>query len=214
MLSLWKVRSYAYTPEEIYQTARRILIAIVQHITYSEYLPLTIGLQRMNTFDLNPRTLDFYHGYDPTIDPSISNVFSTAAMRFGHSMVRNSYSLLNEHYRKSEVSLRLKKVYWKSNFYTKYEDGLLRGVLVDNSEMCDRHLDVDLRNHLFETRLGNGLDLAALNVQRGRDHGLPSYNEYRRLLSLTPATEWSVDPVKGFQHMTPEVVERLQAVYR
>ena len=52
----------------------------MQHITYTEYLPLV----------LDPVHLAALAGplqYDPQVDASIANSFSTAALRFGHSTV-------------------------------------------------------------------------------------------------------------------------------
>ena len=38
---------------------------------------------------------------------------------------------------------------------------------------------------------GFGLDLIALNIQRGRDHGIPGYVEYRRICQVGPSASFN-----------------------
>merc|ERR1712080_256035 len=78
--------------ELIYQNARRILIAEWQNIIYSEWLPLIIGKKRLDSFNLK---LDEDRRYNNTIDPSILASFSTAAFRFGHSLVDSTITQKN-----------------------------------------------------------------------------------------------------------------------
>ena len=47
-----------------------------------------------------------------------------------------------------------------------------------------------LTNRLFQGNESHGMDLVALNVQRGRDHGLPPYLEWRKICGLPKITSW------------------------
>ena len=82
-----------WNDELIYHETRRIIIAMIQHITYSEYLPMVVGVNTAARFDLLPLDNNtYYTGYDQNVNPSMANEFTTAAFRFGHSMIRNQYS--------------------------------------------------------------------------------------------------------------------------
>ncbi len=77
--------------EHLYQEARRILIAQMQHITYNEWLPIIIGRAKMAELGLLPLKEGFSNDYDPNVNPSIVNEFATAAFRFGHSLVQGKH---------------------------------------------------------------------------------------------------------------------------
>ena len=55
-----------------------------------------------------------------------------------------------------------------------------------------------------------GSDLLSLNIQRGRDHGLPSYSEYRKLCGLSvPETFQDLA-----DSMSENSIQRLQTDYK
>ena len=54
------------------------------------------------------------------------------------------------------------------------------------------------------------MDLVALNIQRGRDHGLPGYNAFRELCGLGRVTDFDL-LADTIPH---KIVERLQMIYR
>ena len=59
------------------------------------------------------------------------------------------------------------------------------------AQEVDPYIIDDVRNFLFGQPGDGGFDLAALNIQRGRDHGLPSYNEARIAYGLAPVADFS-----------------------
>ena len=152
--------------EKLYQEARKIVGAELQKITYYEYLPAVMGQTEFDRF------IGQYVGYNRNTDPTMPTEFSTAAYRFGHSLVRSEFNLLDKDYRLIG-QIGLDEAFLKPALYTTAggTDQVLRGLLTTKSSHYDVFLSSILTNKLF-----GGSDLASLNIQRGRDHGLPPYS--------------------------------------
>ncbi len=191
----------SWDDETVFQETRRIIIATIQHITYSEYLPVLLGQRNMQRFSLQPQTgFNFFTLYNNTIDPRIANEYSAAAGRFGHSTIRSEYSRVNSNFTTAGTqSFILRNSYFRANaLYDQCQGGLesiVRGMLKDPVMKVDRHFSTDLTQHLFEVRdrLGRPFhfDLVSINIMRGRDHGIPSYTRYREFCGLQPVKSWN-----------------------
>ena len=84
----------------------------------------------------------------------------------------------------------------------------MRGLVSTPMENQDQFISGEITNHLFEERgiRYSGLDLAALNIQRGRDHGLPGYAEYRSICQVGPSKTFddlqnNIRPDVSFLHL-------------
>lgn len=67
-----------------------------QIITLRDYVPKIIGPESFKHY-IGP-----YRGYNPSVDPSIANVFATAAFRFGHATISPILWRLNESFQEDE----------------------------------------------------------------------------------------------------------------
>ena len=82
--------------EQVYQETRRVIIAIIQHITYNEFLPRVLGPHISRRFSLELEEFGYHDQYDSTCSAGIFNEFSAAAFRFGHSMIQPVLHLMTE----------------------------------------------------------------------------------------------------------------------
>ncbi|NXJ82484.1 PERM Myeloperoxidase, partial [Trogon melanurus] len=168
--------------EKLYQESRKVVAATIQIITYRDYLPRLLA-------DAS-KWIPAYSGYKENVDPTVSNVFSLA-FRFGHASVQPFVSRLDETFQPlgsfSRVPLHLTFCATWRIIMEGGIDPLIRGMIVDHAKLMKQNqiLVEELQNHLFEQTEIMGLDLAALNIQRGRDHGLPGYNAWRRFCGLS-----------------------------
>ncbi|KAL3886201.1 hypothetical protein ACJMK2_026210 [Sinanodonta woodiana] len=164
-----------WSDQMLYDEARKIVGAMLQHITYNEYLPEILGQAAMNAYGLKSLAKGYFNGYDNTLNAAIKNEFSAAAFRFGHSMIHDSLKYNNGAQTLKDVFLNPATVYDTAGGI----DSITKGLTDSYSQKVDERLSDQLTKHLFERQPGFGDDLAATNIQRGRDHGIPSYQQMK-----------------------------------
>ncbi|MEM7624599.1 MAG: peroxidase family protein [Planctomycetota bacterium] len=186
--------------EAIYQWARKIVGAEMQAITYGEFLPALMG-------DAAPAAEDF--GYTG-VQATITTAFSTAAFRFGHSMQSPELKLADAA-GNDAGSVSLRQASENPGLLADDPanvDRLLSGLGQQVAQENDAYVIDELRNILFGPPGAGGTDLAALDIQRGRDHGLLNSNSLHRIA-------YNLPPIFNFDQLTsdPEVLANLAAVY-
>jgi len=231
--------SEAMTDEEkddfIFQETRRLVGAELQRVTYSEFLPVVIGPDMMESYHLNLPEIGTTN-YDPDEDPTILNEFSTVSFRFGHTLVSETFSQLRSRGGKDSARERGEKLHLGQNFFnprphacenstcigdedykcvnstcSDWYENMLYGLMLAPSMKDDMVLNDAISNLLFLSREKSDVDsgrkshaessdLAARNIQRGRDHGLPNYDTFRKAnkrFPLKPLAEFGLKPCKA-----------------
>jgi peroxidase len=173
--------------EELYQRARARNRALFQKITYEEYLPRVLG-----------SALPPYAGFNATAKGAVTSEFCTVAMRYGHSAqpaivaralpgvpeAEEGHLILRDHFLNT-AAIRSRNV-----------DSLLYGAATYSKELLvSARAVLDMRNFFVGlSRDASTLryyDIPAADVQRGRDHGLPTFNAARAAMGLKPFASWS-----------------------
>ncbi len=198
-----------------------------QHLVFEEFARTLV-----------PSVDDFLapNGYDVTIDPSIFAEFAHAVFRLGHSMLPETIDRLSFDFhvvpdpataatapdqQLGLIGAFLNPLEFAASGPTADEatGAIIRGLTRETGNSIDEFVTDAVRNNL----LGTPLDLAALNIARGRDTGLPSLNAARRAFyamtsqdqvagdsSLTPYTSWA-DYAAHLKH--PESLINFIAAY-
>ncbi|XP_072396385.1 peroxidase-like [Diabrotica undecimpunctata] len=198
--------------ERIFQTARAINIAEWQHITYYELLPLYAGYEALvqNGVIYKAYYNAYIDDYDEDVKPNIYNEAAQGALRQFHSLIAGKMGLFNEKgCRYDDLVLRdhLNRpvALEKSNVF----DGLVRGLFLQPSMPSDTYYDSDFTRHMFLRYLIFGQDTKSIDIQRSRDHGLPTYNDMRVLCGLKRATTFE----DFLDVMTEERLQEIQLFY-
>ncbi|XP_078735605.1 dual oxidase 1-like [Lampetra fluviatilis] len=197
-----------WNDEEVFSNARKWVVAIYQNIILYEWLPAMLG---QNVSD--------YTGYKMHVHPGISVEFEAAAMRYSQTMLPPGVYTRNEscHFKPTEsgfIASRVCNNYWNHEvFKSRNEvDEMLLGMASQIAEREDHIVVEDILDRMYGPLKASRLDLMAMNIQQGRDHGAPSYNEVRRAVKLPPVSQWGeINP--RLNQSNPEVIERLKQLY-
>ncbi|XP_072936832.1 salivary peroxidase/catechol oxidase-like [Epargyreus clarus] len=171
--------------QQLYDTARKINIAQWQYIFYYELIPEMIGYKNALDSGVIYNTKGHVNDFDPKCEPGVYHEY-VIGCRWFHTfqsgvadLYRNgtyigSRTVIDDTFRSGILALN------------NTEADLTFRDIFQPSDKFDYVLDPDLGNRIH----GEGQaasDIGAIDMMRGRDAGLPPYNEYRKLCGMKPA---------------------------
>jgi hypothetical protein len=200
------------TDEEIFQRARLRNIAQYQSAIWDFYLPYLLG--RRSFFDLTGE----YEQYYPETDPTVSNIFNSAVYRYGHSGVSENLDFRTASLQNFRNPIALRTAFEGPQLIFQSSadiDALFIGQSTIGHDVLDAQCVDSIRDFLFTNVDGIGFDLISRNIQRGRDHGLNTFNFYREVFGLEPYECPENNQLQCFEELVqdPELAETLFDLY-
>ncbi|XP_062858438.1 dual oxidase 1 [Trichomycterus rosablanca] len=198
----------SWTDEELFQNARKRVIATFQSIVLYEWLPAYLGV-----------SMPPYPGYQKSVDPGVSPEFQITFMSIGLSLVPPGVYMRNRtcHYRKVvnndgsiSPALRLCNNFWSRNNPNLQSgqdvEDLILGMVSQIAEREDHVIVEDLQDYMYGPLRYSRSDAVAQAIHRGRDFGLPSYNQVREALNMKPVRSW--------EEINPELYKNKPQLFR
>ncbi|XP_063438738.1 peroxidase-like protein [Mytilus trossulus] len=198
------LKQLGWSGESLFNETRKIMSAIYQHIVYTEYVPAVIGQDAMLIYGLKSTRYGHNTMYNPKSDATTSNVFATAAIRFAHSTF--------DTFEKDVIQGFSPETFQNySNIVTNSPSSST--LFTRFQSKTDRFMTDFGRNKLWESEPKNSVDTMSFDIQRGRDHGIPSYNRWREYCGLRPILHFGKG-IMGFADHTIGATKALYSVYR
>jgi Ca2+-binding RTX toxin-like protein len=201
--------------ERLFQAARFINEMEYQHLVFEQFAR-----------KVQP-AIHAFTAYQPNVDPDIETEFAAAVYRFGHSMLDDDVARLTVDPatgKRTNDSLPLLDAFTDPPAFFQSKTGTFQdarqaagSVIMGSSDQTGNEIDEFVTNTLRDNLLGLPLDLAAINIARGREMGVPPLNDFRRQLfaqtndpALKPYASWA-DFGQHLKH--PESLVNFVAAY-
>ena len=129
-------------------------------------------------------------GYNSGENSTVSLEYAQAAFRFGHSTMRETIDYLDPDggITGKVMSLALEQAFLNPQLYA---DTGAAAIAMGLTHQQMNEIDELLTPAMNQGLLGQPLDLAAINIARGRDVGLPTLNDFREAVGLTRYSSWA-----------------------
>jgi Ca2+-binding RTX toxin-like protein len=159
--------------ERLFQAAKFGTEMQYQHLVFEEFARKV--QPTINTF-LVP------DGFDTTLNPSIMAEFAHVVYRFGHSMLTESIDKFDSGFTPQHISLI--QGFLNPTAFNGVDGAILDGVAAGSiirgmTRQVGNEIDEFVTSALRNNLLGLPLDLATINLARGRDTGVPPLNAVR-----------------------------------
>ena len=167
----------AWDQEKMFQAAKLVVEMEYQHAAIDQYART-----------ITPHILEVV-GYSSGVDPTVNLEFAQSAFRFGHSTIRETIDTIDPTHGLTGqiVSYALESAFLNPALYS--ETGAA-AIALGMSHQQMNEVDEFITPALNQGLLGQPLDLAAINIARGRDFGIPNLNAFREAVGLTKYVSW------------------------